>query len=153
MQVFRTVINKTLQILTFGYGLTLVLPPLPIAQVMQDVPFLPIPRVPTPLALAIRYVALGYQSVERGVRYVKLFLYLLCAHHRVEHVREDVLTQLVNILVTHATGRYLLALLLLLPCFHAALVERFEYQGQGVIVEHLFHIKRIIVIFSQKWPL
>ncbi len=92
---------------------------------VQNIPLLPISGVPTLLTFSVRYIAPCHHSVKGGIRNVKLLLDLLGAHHRVESIRQIVLTKVFYLIATHSASSYLLPSLLLLVCSKARVRQRF----------------------------
>ena len=66
---------------------------------VNNIPLLPVSCVSALLALAVRYLAALYHSVERRIAYTKPVLYFLCAHHWVKHIRKYVLAERFYIMV------------------------------------------------------
>lgn len=93
--------------------------------VVQYIPLLPISGVPTLLAFAMGQIAPSHHSVKGSIRNSQFFLDLLGAHHRVESIRQIVLTKVFYLIATHSASSYLLPSLLLLVCSKARVRQRF----------------------------
>ena len=92
---------------------------------VQNIPLLPISGVPTLLTLAIGQIAPSHHSVKGSIRNMQLLLDLLRAQHRVESIRQIVLTKVFYLIATHSASSYLLPSLLLLVCSKARVRQRF----------------------------
>ena len=77
---------------------------------VQYIPLLKISGVPSLFAFSVRNVTSSNHSIQCCIRNVKLLLDLLGAQHRVESIRQIVLTKVFYLIATHSTSSYLLPL-------------------------------------------
>lgn len=106
---------------------------------VENIPLLPVSCVSALLALAVRYFSSLYHSVECCIANAKPVLYLLCAHHRVKHIREYVLAERFYIIVAHTASRHFLAVALLLVCLKARIGKRLQQRAEHFVAENLSH--------------
>ena len=106
---------------------------------VENIPLLPVSCVSALLALAVRYFSSLNHSIECCVTYTKPVLYLLCAHHRVEHIWKYVLAECFYVIVAHAASRHFLTLALLLVCLKARIGKRLQQRAEHFVAENLSH--------------
>lgn len=92
---------------------------------VQYIPLLKISGVPSLFAFSVRNVTSSNHSIQCCIRNVKLLLDLLGAQHRVESIRQIVLTKVFYLIAAHSASSYLLPSLLLLVCSKARVRQRF----------------------------